>query len=316
MSLPRQIRRSSRWSHGVPIRDASIRFATTILGSALLAICPGFTYYASADDLSDQLLTAAAQVTNSDVGKTCLGIDGLYNLFQPQMVEADTAGDPSTHYTASIQGAYLGDMPAGRQPPPFIQALIENGVVTPIALISAQITVTQRPFIPQLQDLMKSAVPAPPLLPQTTLKPGPPGEAFIVTGPDAKLFTPATEAFSIGPAPLDLIPASPGENPEPPSGLWKTEKICYTIKPDRVLEYGDFHDDGDGTTTMDAFILFHPSYVPNWISDYRVTPVLHPIMLPNDVRFVKFRNDGDGWRPFIAATGGTIRTDLHIIGGD
>jgi len=193
--------------------------------------------------------------------------------------------------------------------------MIELSRAIPISI--ARLSVTQRPFIPQLQDLMKSATPAPPPLPQTTQKPGPGGEAFIVTGPDSKLFAPSTISPLIGPAPLDLVPVTPGEDPEPPSGLRKTDQICYTIKPDRVLEYGNFLDHGDGMTTIDAFVLFHPTYVPKWISDYRVTAALARVMLPNDLRLVRFRNDGDDWHPFeIDPLAPRITTNMHIIGDD
>ena len=53
----------------------------------------------------------------------------------------------------------------------------------------------------------------------------------------------------------------------------------------------------NGLRRITAAILFHPPRMPAWISDPRVIEAMPRHMHPNDVRFVTFRNDGDGWRP-------------------
>jgi hypothetical protein len=67
--------------------------------------------------------------------------------------------------------------------------------------------------------------------------------------------------------------------------------------PDRVFEYGDVEMRRSGLKYVSAAILFHPERLPAWASDFRVAATNRTVFVPDDVRFVTFRDDRDGWRP-------------------
>ena len=75
--------------------------------------------------------------------------------------------------------------------------------------------------------------------------------------------------------------------------MWSTAKVRAVEVPDRVLEYGDVQVRQDGVRYVSAAILFHPERVPAWASDFRVAGAISDAFVPNDVRFVTFRDYGD-----------------------
>ena len=84
-------------------------------------------------------------------------------------------------------------------------------------------------------------------------------------------------------------------------------------EPDRVLEYGDVEVRENGVKYVSAAILFHPARLPAWASDYRVALTTRNVFVPDDVRFVTFRDDGDGWRPTPFPEPFFMRRKTHIV---
>lgn len=295
----------------------SVRYIAPIMVAAVVVTVSVSS--AGADDLPNQLLAAARLIPVTLSGRqVCLpiGLGSLTNSIGTGIVQN---GDGPDAYRLDTQGIYLGDTPAGAPPPPLVQALIERDAATRLQITWTQHRTILDMSIPHLADL--GVGPSPPL--QT---PGPRDEAveargyaYMAAGPDAALFV--HDVPNVAPTPpAILVPAAPAQAYGPPTamvpaGVHNSNRICYQIVPDRVLEYGDPVDRGNGVHVAWAEILFHPKRTPTWIADTRVLDAMPPMKL-DDVRLIDFRNDGDGWRP----DGSGIRYPrdgkIHLVGQD
>ena len=259
---------------------------------------------AEAADLPAQLL-AAAKAIPADAGgrRICLAISGLTNAFgMPPVLGDQRVSAGSAAYAAATVGAYLGDGPASAPASPFAQALLDAGAAARLRVIWTQHTRLPALRTPQLQDL-GTAASAGGTAPQSAFverNATSEGDVYLVTGPDRELFAHDADFLVPRPPPLasaSADPASQGPGAgSPPPGIWSPSHLCYALVPDRVLEYGDVLDHGNGVSEVTALILFRPDRMPTWVTDQRVIQTLQPPMKPLDVRGVVFRNDGDGWR--------------------
>lgn len=277
------------------------------VAAALLALASqvALTVPAEADDLPSELLAAARSIPADATGRrVCLSINGLENAFRSQFVVGDqrvSAG--SEAYSASTVGAYLGDGPAGAPASPFAQALLDTGVATRMRVIWTQHTHVPTLSVPQLTDTgtVRQAVPAAPRQAFVDKQMVSEGDIYLVTGADRDLFSHDLDYIVPRPPPIaapagtDPALQGPGTGTTPP-GIWSTSHVCYALVPDRVLEYGDVADHGNGVSEVTALILFRPERMPAWVTDQRVIQNLRPPMKPLEVRGIVFRNDGDGWK--------------------
>ena len=282
-------------------------FVGLTLGGALLAVaCVPAASAAGADDLPGLLVRASTliPVTEGIGGRQrCSAISGLSNLLRIPFSFGDhqTFTDGGTGYTRDTKGAYLGDAPKGSQPPLFVQALLDAGAAKRVTLTWVERTTTPTGAIPQLQDTGVTGRPGndrPAFMTRDTKMEG---DAFLVTGEDRELFQANTDRWVQSPLPPSIGGGSQnqaaGEASSPPPSVWSTAKVCVVEAPDRVLEYGDVQVRQDGVRYVSAAILFHPVRLPAWASDFRVAGATSNVFVPNDVRFITFRDDGDGWRP-------------------
>lgn len=272
------------------------------------------------DHLPSELLTALRLFPVDRGGSpSCLSIDGLRNrlAFPLAFGDRQVAVRSSDAYSPRTEGAYLGDGPVGAPAPPFVQALIDAGAAARVRLTWVRHVRTPTPGAPSLQDTGTGrAMPAqnpPPAF--RTQEESLDGDAFIVTGPDRDLFS-HDDANALAPSPPAVATGGDQGSASPPRAVWGTGRICYGLVPDRVLEYGDPEGHGNGVSEVSAAVLFHPRKVPAWIADPRVTASLRPVMLPDDVRVVTFRNDGDGWRPTQYPTRPLFTGRTHITAVD
>ena len=89
----------------------------------------------------------------------------------------------------------------------------------------------------------------------------------------------------------------------------------YLIEvPERVLKYGDPQTRQSGFRVVSSAILFHPERLPAWASDFRVAATIGSVVVPDDVRFVTFRDDGNGWRPMPYPDPFFMRGKTHVVG--
>ena len=284
------------------------RAPTRSVGVAVLALASlvAFAVSAEADDLPAQLLAAAHSIPADATGRrVCLSINGLTNAFRSQFVVGDqrvSAG--SEAYSASTAGAYLGDGPAGAPASPFAQALLDVGAATRLRVIWTQHLRVPALSVPQLTDTgtVQPAVPAAPRQAFIDKQTVSEGDVYLVTGADRDLFSHDLDYIVPRPPPIadpagtDPALQGPGTGTPPPPGIWTTSHVCYVLVPERVLEYGDVADHGNGISEVTALILFRPERMPAWVTDQRVIQTLQPPMKPMEVRGIVFRNDGDGWK--------------------
>ncbi len=293
------------------------------LAILLVLAQPAAAAAALADDLPAQLLAASRAIPIQPDGRqVCIPLGGLANDLRPTAVLDDGSGSGggSGGYSASTIGAYLGDGPAGAPAPPFVQALIDAGAAQRVPLRWTQHVRVPTGYPPQLMDtgtVPSAAAPPRPAFEDRELRSG--GNAYIVTGPGRDLFghprfpwlapIPPAVAGAAGTA-----AAGPGSNPgAPPPGLWGSDRICYEIVPDRVLEYGDVIRMGNGFAEVGAAVLFRPARLPAWMSDPRVIEILTPTLRPLDVRMLAFRYDGESWRWMPGAVSRFVGS-THIVG--
>ena len=288
-------------------RRGRVGVLRTVLGGALLvATCVPVASAAGTDDLPALLIKASAMipVTEGLGGRQrCSAISGLGNLLRIPFSFGDhkTFTDGGASYARDTRGAYLGDGPKGEPAPPFVQALLDDGAAKRVTLTWVERTTTPTGAIPQLQDTGVAGTPGNVRPAFVTREATLEGEAFLVTGEDRALFPRDTNRYGQSPSPPAIGGGTPdgaaGDPPSPPPGVWSTAKVCVVEVPDRVLEYGDVQLRPDGVRYVSAAILFHPVRLPAWASDFRVAGATGNVFVPDDVRFVTFRDDGDGWRP-------------------
>lgn len=309
------------------VPPARHRQATGTLGlAAMLTLAqPMVASAAKADDLPAQLLAASRSIpVEPDGRKVCIAITGLANDLRipAVLVGQSGAGGTSEGYSASTVGAYLGDSPAGAPAPPFVQALLDAGAARRIPLTWTQQMRVPTGYPPQLTDTGTVSSAAPPPRPayaglDITFR----GDAYIVGGEDKDLFAHVQNDF-LAPTPPAVTSAAEAESTAQeaasgarPRGVWGSSHVCYAIVPDRVLEYGEVVELGNGFKEVGAAVLFRPARVPGWVSDPRVIETLMPNMKPLDVRMLVFRFDGENWHWL---PGGVARFPgrTHIVADD
>ena len=146
------------------------------------------------------------------------------------------------------------------------------------------------------------------------------GDAFLVTGDDSTISNHA-DAGPLSAPPPAIDGSGSGmdfssDAQRPPGGIWRTDKLCLSYVPKRVLEYADPERQANGTAAAAAAILFGAEPLPGWASDFRVASSLRDHPLPFEVRFVGFRNDGDGWRALPFGSDLFLRGRTHILRED
>lgn len=275
---------------------------------------------ARAADLPAELVAAAASIPATDDGlRICLQIEGLEDVRGVSVVVDDPPDGEAAHaYSSRKRGAYLGDGLPGAPAPAFAQALIDAGAADRLAMGWRERRIGRSAALPILRDTGSTpGAPAPTGLPPAYVVEGR-GEAYVVTGPDSALFA-RDENNWIAPVVPRLAPRGAGsdgtsfQDAAPPRGIWSSTRLCYVLKPDRVLEYSDPVAKPNGLRQVTAAILFHPSLVPAWISSPGVIASMPRRMAPDEVRFVTFRNDGDGWRPVAYPFSEVTTGKLHIV---
>ena len=308
-----------------PRRNGS-RGILAMLSGALLAAGSGPVARATGmDDLPGLLIKASTMipVTEGLGGRQrCSAISGLDNLLYIPFSFGDhqTFTDGGAGYARDTKGAYLGDGPKGEPAPPFVQALLDAGAATRVTLTWVERTTTPTGAIPQLQDTGVAGAPGNDKPAFVTREATMEGAAFLVTGEDRELFPANTNSYVQSPSPPTIggggtREEAAGGPPSPPPGVWSTAKVCVVEAPDRVLEYGDVQVRQDGVRYVSAAILFHPVRLPAWASDFRVAGATSNVFVPDDVRFVTFRDDGDGWRPTPYPEPYFMRGKTHIADG-
>ena len=280
---------------------------------------------AGTDDLQSLLIKASNLIPDTEgLGgrQRCSAISGLGNLLRIPFSFGDhkTFTDGGTGYARDTKGAYLGDGPKGATAPPFVQALLDAGAASRVTLTWVERTTTPTGAIPQLKDTGVAGAPSNDKPAFVTRDTKLDGDAFLVTEEDRALFSANTNRYVQSPLPPaigggETPDQGAGDRPSPPLGVWSTAKVCVLEVPDRVLEYGDVQVRQDGVRYVSAAILFHPMRLPAWASDFRVAGATSNVFVPDDVRFVTFRDDGDGWRPTPYPEPFFMRGRTHIADG-
>jgi hypothetical protein len=280
---------------------------------------------ARADDLPSLLMAAAKLIPATEEGRMrCSAIADLSNQLRIPFSFGDhqTFTEGGAGYARDTVGAYLGDGPKGEPAPPFVQALLDAGAARRVTLRWVVRTTTPTGAIPHLQDTGAPTAPTNDRPLFVTREVAMEGEAFIVTGEDRELFPANTNRYVQSPQPPAIggggrtPDAAPGSPAAPPPGVRSTMKVCMVEVADRVLEYGDVRASGSGVRSVSAAILFHPERLPAWASDFRVTGATANVFVPDDVRFVTFRDDGDGWRPTPYPEAYFMQGKTHIVDGE
>ena len=308
-----------------PRRGRAGILRATVGGALLAAMSVPVASAAGTDDLPSLLIKASNLIPGTEgLGgrQRCSAISGLGNLLRIPFSFGDHQEfiDGGTGYARDTKGAYLGDGPKGGPAPPFVQALLDAGAARLVTLTWVERTTTPTGAIPQLQDTGVAGAPSndkPAFVARDTKLDG---DAFLVTGEDRALFPANTNRYVQSPSPPGIgggarQDEAAGGPPSPPPGVWSTAKVCVLEVPDRVLEYGDVQVRQDGVSYVSAAILFHPVRLPAWASDFRVAGATSNVFVPDDVRFVTFRDDGDGWRPTPYPEPYFMRGKTHIADG-
>lgn len=285
-----------------PSVDARFAGAFAMLPIAMLLLMA--PWGAGAEDLPVELVAAAGSIPATDDGlRVCLQIEGLEDARGVHDVVDDPPdAEPGRAYSSRTRGAYLGAGLPGAPAPAFAQALLDAHAADRLAMAWRERRLGRLPSLPILRDTGSTPGAPAPNGPAPGYVVQGQGEAYVVSGADAALFVHDANNW-IAPVVPRLAPPGAGsevtsfQDAMPPTGVWNTTRICYVLRPDRVLEYADPVTKPNGIRQVTAAILFHPPLVPPWISSPGVIASMPSRMAPNEVRFVTFRNDGDGWRP-------------------
>ncbi len=277
---------------------------------------------ASAGDLPALLLAAARLMPATQEGSVkCyrLGDRGNGPRLPYAMGEHRTGVAGTAEYSASTVGAYLGAVSRGAPASPLVQALVDAGVARLIPLTWLQHTLLPGQHAPTQQDV--EGTPASPrAAPADDRITSVDGDVFVVAGADQRLFPrPEPGASSGSPPALDGSGAGPdfsADAQRPPAGVWEPDRMCFQYSAVRILEYGDPEQQPNGLLTISAAVLFQASGMPAWAMTYQVAAALPEYPLPFEVRFLSFRNDGDGWRPQPFGNGLFLRGRTHLMPGN
>ena len=302
-------------------RGAFLRVA--LAAASLTAVSLPAATAALADDLLGQLIEASKQIPATEEGRErCSQIEGLQNRLSMPFTLGDHRifTDGTAGYDRDAVGAYLGDGPKGEPPPLFVQALLDAGAARRVTMTWVERTTLPTGVVPHLQDTGAPNNPGDDRPAFVTRQATLAGDAYLATGGDRALFPANTNRYvlsawppAIGDQATDATGRPTGPPPAPPPGLWSTATVCVTEEPDRVLEYGDIEVRENGVKYVSAAILFHPARLPTWASDYRVALTTRNVFVPDDVRFVTFRDDGDGWRPTPFPEPFFMRRKTHFV---
>ena len=308
-----------------PRRGRAGVLRATLGGALLAAMSVPVASAAGTNDLPSLLIKASNLIPGTEgLGgrQRCSAISGLGNLLRIPFSFGDhrTFTDGGTGYARDTKGAYLGNGPKGEPVPPFVQALLDAGAARKVILTWVERTTTPTGAIPQLQDMGVAGAPSNDKPTFVTRDTKLVGDAFLVTGEDRALLPANTNRYVQSPSPPAIggggRPDDAAEDPpSPPPGVWSTVKVCVLEVPDRILECGDVQVRQDGVRYVSAAILFHPVRLPAWASDFRVAGTMSNVFVPDDVRFVTFRDDGDGWRPTPYPEPFFMRGRTHIADG-
>lgn len=276
---------------------------------------------AGAAGIMDDILAASARMPPDLGRRQCVGIQGLSDAVRlPVVIGGLRVTVPATAgYSSSTQGVYLGSGPAEWTPPPFVQALLDAGVAVRVPLSWVQRIREVQAVMPSLRDTgSPGAGGRRPEAAYDGRRTVAEGEIYMVTGPDKVLFEKAQQGtLATSPPGIDGL-AAPDEGgaPDrgtPPPGVWTTGRICYTLIPDRVLEYTDVQERANGISEVSAAVLFRTERLPAWASDPRVIGATSANMLPWRVIPILFRNHGDGWRYAAPSNFLAIGAKTHIV---
>ena len=271
--------------------------------------------------LPDELVAAAALIpADGDRRRACLPITGLHDQIPIATVRPAPAGSPGGGYGAATSGIWLGDGPVGVPPPPLVQAMLDAG-----AAEALPVTWVERRRVPAAavpRDAAPIGAAGQPQQPGWEVRDiEMHGFAYVVSGPERDLWRPVPTDF-MTPKPLRVLDGIPDRNDiwsnhgEVPPGLKGATTICYSLLPDRVLEYEDPTLQANGLRELSAAVLFHPARMPRWASDYRTFDAMPRRIQPDVVMVLTFRWDGDGWRPEQYAKWGALLGRVHLVGQD
>ena len=262
---------SHRRRSAPPWADTPLAGAFAMLPIAMLFLVA--TSSARAEDLPAELVAAAASIPATDDGlRVCLQIEGLEDARDVHDVVDDPPdAEPGRAYLSRTRGAYLGDGLPGAPAPAFAQALIDAHAADRLAMAWRERRMGRLPSLPILRDTGSTPGAPAPNGPAPGYVVQGQGEAYVVSGADAALFVHDANNW-IAPVVPRLAPPGAGsevtsfQDAKPPIGVWNTTRMCYVLRPDRVLEYADPVTKPNGIRQVTAAILFHPPLVPTWIS--------------------------------------------------
>ncbi len=266
---------------------------------------------ALADDLPGLLLAAAKLIPTNEQGRMrCSVIMSSPYSGAPEMLDPpDNSLKDGEDYGPSTRGAYLGAAGVGKAPFPLPEALLEAGAAKRYRLgVPVRVQVPNPVHgngLPLWADQVQLRV----------------TDVIVVDGPDAALFPAAPNSVFLG-RPPEVNGGLNGQG-EPlgtaavtPPGVWASDRLCLTSAPVRILEYGDVETRQNGASFVTAAVLFRAERAPDWLADPRVMRSLyHPLMV-QEVRFVGFRHDDDGWRPTLMADPFFIEKKTHLVDGE
>ncbi len=277
---------------------------------------------ALADDLPGSLLAAAKIAPTAAEGAPrcyALGDLGGGPRLPYSMGDHRTGVAATADYSSTTAAAYLGAVPRGAQPSALVQALEEAGVARRIPLTWLQHTLPPGSHVPPQRDLGVDGRDSRPT-PSEERTESAEGDAFLVAGQDRDAFAHADPGATSG-SPPALDGSGPGPDfsrdaQRPPPGVWQPNRMCFRYSPVRVLEYGDPERQPNGVMTVSAAVLFEAEGMPAWARTYRVAAGLPQNPLPWEVRYLSFRDDGDGWRPEPFGSDLFLRGHTHVVRDD
>lgn len=245
------------------------------------------------------------EIENGDSRRFCLSIGSeafLSLSAYPRSIDVanrvEKGVEPGEGYNASTQGVLFGEGPRNVEPGPFIQALMDAGLVQRVPVTWR--VHAQHPAMPTaaqlgLHDLDDSSEPKP--------DEGPPGQEettqhfagdlFLATGPEAMaIFDGPSEDQSV----QNSLKAPHLAGDTAPSGVRVPARLCYGLTAQKVLEYGPLQSVAPQHDRITVVLLMTPEGAPVWAQDPRILQVLKGhFVVSQDVRIGTYDSYGDGW---------------------